>query len=112
MGGIGGKALGKFRKLPKGCSLLAVDTDKKDLAKLSGRIGKLLIGKKTLGGRKPEKASEVGLAVKEDLGEIRKRLRGASLVFVLAASGGLTGMAGAPRIVVTAKDLGAEAVWA
>ena len=93
-----------FKKGVQGAEIIALNTDKQHLD-LVEADKKLLIGRdltRGLGcGGFPDKGKE---AAKEQMGELKRMISGADMVFVTAGMGGGTGTGSAPVIAQIAKD--------
>jgi cell division protein FtsZ len=110
-GGMGGNAVTwLYNKGINGATVYAANTDALHLS-VTKADDKLLIGKELtrgLGaGGMPQKGRE---AAKESISEIKKRLSGNDMVFVIAGMGGGTGTGCAPVVAQLAKESGAVVI--
>jgi cell division protein FtsZ len=111
-GGAGNNTINRLQHIGlEGAEMIAVNTDKQDLQKLSGNITKIVIGAKLtrgLGaGGFPEIGEKAAEASRHELSEI---LAGTHLLFLTCGMGGGTGTGSAPVIAEIAKDEGAIVV--
>lgn len=111
-GGAGNNTVNRLQHIGlEGAELIAVNTDKQDLQKLSGNITKIMIGAKLtrgLGaGGFPEIGEKAAEASRHELAEI---LAGTHLLFLACGMGGGTGTGSAPVIADIAKEEGAIVV--
>ena len=99
-----------YNKGISGATVFAANTDALHLS-VTKADEKLLIGKELtrgLGaGGKPSKGRE---AAKESISEIKKKISGKDMVFVLAGMGGGTGTGAAPVMAQMAKESGAVVI--
>lgn len=96
-----------FKKGIQGAEILAMNTDKQHLDLISADY-KILIGRDLTRGLGAGGFSNVGMeAAKEQIAEIKDRIKDADMVFVCAGMGGGTGTGAAPVVAQVAKDIGA-----
>lgn len=107
IGGGGNNTLARMMEIGiKGADLVAVNTDAQDLLYTSASA-KILIGKELTFGLGAGSDPKIGQeAAKESEVEIRKRMKGANLVFITCGLGGGTGTGASPVIAEIAKKLG------
>lgn len=110
-GGSGSNTLDRLFQLgTRGVTLLGMNTDAKHLLRTRANK-KLIIGKKTTGGRGAGSNPQIGEeAAKESVDDIKGMLKDASLVFITCGLGGGTGTGSAPIIAEQAKEMGALTV--
>ena len=90
----------------KGVQFIAMNTDKKALAKCNAET-KIQIGEKLTRGLGAGGNPEVGQrSAEETIDEIKGILDGADMVFITAGMGGGTGTGAAPIIAKASKDMG------
>ncbi|MBD3260653.1 MAG: cell division protein FtsZ [Candidatus Altiarchaeales archaeon] len=108
-GGAGNNTVQRLERIGvEGAELLAVNTDKQDLQKLSGNMTKILIGAKLMRGLGAGGFPELGAkAAEASHHEIAQALEGTHLLFLTAGMGGGTGTGSAPVVAEIAKELGA-----
>ena len=108
VGGAGGNCVTRvFNKGIKSAKLIAINTDKAHLYKMTKAHERILLGK-GLGAGGDVKLAKA-LAEKQEK-ELRKALEGYDLVFITAGMGGGTGTGVAPLIAKLAKEQGAITV--
>ncbi len=108
IGGSGGNSLSRFYpyRMP-GIELVAVNADLQDLKKTKADF-KIQIGRKLTNGLGAGMNPKIGeRAALESKEEIKSRLLGGDIVFIVCGLGGGTGSGAAPIITETAKEIGA-----
>src|SRR3989344_2293848 len=107
-GGGGGNSVSRMKEIGiKGCEVIAINTDAKDLLYTNADV-KILIGRELTGGLGAGSNPKIGEeAARESEQEIRKRLANSDLVFITCGLGGGTGTGSAPVIADIAKKAGA-----
>lgn len=110
-GGSGTNTLDRLFDLGiSGVNLIAANTDARHLLKIRANK-KILLGKKTSGGKGAGSNPAVGEAsAKESMDDIKGVLKDASMVFITCGMGGGTGTGSAPVIAEVAKSMGALTV--
>jgi cell division protein FtsZ len=110
-GGAGKNTLNRIAEVGiKGIETIAINTDAQDLL-YSTADHKILIGKELTKGQGAGSQPKVGEdAAKEQVKELREKLRGADLIFITAGMGGGTGTGSAPVVAEIAKEVGALTV--
>ncbi len=110
-GGSGTNTLDRlFEMGTSGVSLIGMNTDAKHLLRIRANK-KILLGKKTSGGRGAGSNPVVGEeSAKESLEDIKASLQGAAMVFITCGMGGGTGTGSAPIIAEVARSAGALTV--
>ncbi len=111
-GGAGNNTINRLEHIGiDGAELIASNTDKQDLKKISGDITRILIGAKLMGGLGaggfPELGEKAAEASRHELGDLLAKTH---LLFLTAGMGGGTGTGSAPVIAEIAKDQGAIVV--
>jgi len=111
-GGAGNNTVNRLEHIGiEGAELIAANTDKQDLKKISGDITRILIGAKLMGGLGaggfPELGEKAAEASRHELSDL---LANTHLLFLTAGMGGGTGTGSAPVIAEIAKDQGAIVV--
>jgi cell division protein FtsZ len=108
VGGGGGNAVSRMsRDFSRGVDLIAINTDRQDLAQTNVKK-KIHIGRNLTRGLGTGMNPDIGRqAAEENRSEIAEALHGADLVFVTAGLGGGTGTGAAPVVAETAKQAGA-----
>lgn len=112
IGGAGNNSISRLNRIGiEGADLVAINTDKQDLQKLSGEMTKILIGAKLMrglgAGGFPELGAKAAEASHHELSEV---LAGTHLMFLAAGMGGGTGTGAAPVVAEIGKELGAIVV--
>jgi cell division protein FtsZ len=107
-GGSGTNTLDRvFQMGINGVDLVAMNTDAKHLLKVRAHK-KILLGKKTTGGRGAGSNPQVGEAsAKESMDEIKNCIQDSAMVFITCGMGGGTGTGSAPIVAEAAKSAGA-----
>lgn len=107
-GGSGTNTLDRLYELGvNGVNLIALNTDARHLLKIRAHK-KILLGKKTTGGRGAGSNPQVGEAsAKESHDEVKTIFSDAGMVFITCGLGGGTGTGSVPLIAETAKNAGA-----
>jgi len=111
-GGAGNNTINRLEHIGiEGAELIASNTDKQDLKKISGDITRILIGAKLMGGLGaggfPELGAKAAEASRHELDDL---LANTHLLFLTAGMGGGTGTGSAPVIAEIAKEQGAIVV--
>ncbi len=111
IGGGGNNTINRITEIGiEGAETIAINTDAQDLL-YTKADQKILIGKeltKGLGAGSNPKIGEE--AAKENVGEIRRALDGADMVFITCGLGGGTGTGASPVVAEIAKKIGALVV--
>ncbi|HDN83640.1 MAG TPA: cell division protein FtsZ [Candidatus Altiarchaeales archaeon] len=111
-GGAGNNTINRLQSIGiEGAELIAVNTDRQDLMKISGNVTKVLIGPKVTRGLGAGGFPEIGeKAAEASRHELQDLLANTHLLFLTAGMGGGTGTGSAPVIAEIARDLGAIVV--
>ncbi len=111
VGGAGSNTVNTLSKLPlTNVKLIAINTDNLSLQN-NGAETKIIIGKKYLKGESTAGDVEKGLRAAEfSEKEIREKLDGFDIIFVLAGLGGGTGGGAGPKVSEIARSTGALTV--
>lgn len=111
-GGAGNNTVNRLEHIGiEGAELIAANTDKQDLKKISGDITRILVGAKLMGGLGaggyPELGEKAAEASRHELSDLMENTH---LLFLTCGMGGGTGTGSAPVIAELAKDQGAIVV--